>query len=128
MNFFDSSLSKMWWHEKIGLFDVTTCSLNDYFIWYKRHAEWRVDHEKKYAYEQAVKNWNGLDWLPMKLAPTWNCIHIEARLDNGRIAEVHYAFDHSGECQPSFEGWFEDRGGSFIECNPVKWKPLRGAT
>lgn len=104
--------------------------LEDYYQWNK-NGEKRREHERCYATEQAIKNWDGVEWLPMRIAPdmSWpEVLHFDAKLKDGRVVDCHYACG-GGEDQPRFDGWFAPYGdgcSGYYEVNPVAWRPKRG--
>jgi hypothetical protein len=65
------------------------------------------------------------DWRLMSSAPQ-NATWLEAKLEDGRTAKIHWAEDLSGSDQPPFRGWFYDADGYFYEIfpKPVRWRPL----
>lgn len=81
-----------------------------------------------------AKHWSDdVDWRPgrwddMSTAPK-DCTNVRGRTADGKVLEpMHYAFDHSGEDQPYFDGWFvpyTDPGAGFYQVRPVAWQPLR---
>ena len=65
-------------------------------------------------------------WKPMSSAPTegFPIQHVRGKLRDGSVVEdMHYAYDHSGEYQPPFEGWFKRVGNTHIKVKPVAWMP-----
>jgi hypothetical protein len=64
------------------------------------------------------------DWRTMESAPK-NATWVE--VDTGtRIVRAHWASNLSGEEQPPFEGWFEDKGSYFAAVfpSPIRWRPI----
>lgn len=69
--------------------------------------------------------WRDGRWDPMSNAPM-SAMDVRGRDAQGKIIErMHYAEDLSGECQPPFCGWFEQRSGMNFPVSPVEWQPLR---
>ena len=65
------------------------------------------------------------NWQPINTAPK-NAKRIEVMMNDGTIhKDCHYAFDHTGEFQAPFEGWFIPGKNGFDEIEePLKWRPL----